>query len=365
MKLPDEYEQQKLSSGVKGMLIGAMIFVVGIFILILLLNRQPQSPDSKETYTVAESGQESSKSDSGRQDLPYAPNGNITPKDFDFWDLYPEDTEDVPAQTMEETETVSENDPSTDGRHTLVTDKDGKEEWVLISPYLPKQEYDYTKLVRQSELMKYYEDGRQVSYVGATISKYQDYVDFVKLRKAGVDFVMIRVGARGYGTGQLIPDENFSDNIKRATDAGLKIGLYFSSQAITEEEASEEADVVLQSIGDYKVSYPIVFDMELVANDTARIENLTREERTNLTRVFLEKIRDAGYQPMLYGNKEWLIKKVDLSKLTSYDVWLDQPGDLPDYPYQFTMWKYSNTASVDGIAGYADLSISFIDYSEK
>ena len=190
-------------------------------------------------------------------------------------------------------------------------------------------------------------------------------MDFVKLRKAGVDFVMIRVGVRGYGTGQLMMDEYFEDNMKRATDAGLKIGLYVSSQAITEEEVSEEAALVLDNIGDYEISYPIVFDMELVNNDTARIENLTRDERTNLTKKFLDTVSTAGYQPMLYGNKEWLIKKIDLSRLTAYDVWLDQPGDLPDYPYEFTMWQYSDTAVVDGIAGYADLSISFIDYSEK
>ncbi|MGN1205124.1 MAG: GH25 family lysozyme [Lachnospiraceae bacterium] len=360
MKLPDEYEQQNLSPGVKRMLIGAMLFVAGLFVLILLVNRQQQTSGNQPS-----GNKEATMGIASGQTNPQIEQNTLTPDDFDFWDMYPEETTEETVEESTETQTQTENDPSTDGRHTLVTDKDGKEEWVLISPYLPKQEYDYTKLICRSGFMEYYEDGKKVSYVGATVSKYQDYVDFVKLRKAGVDFVMIRVGVRGYGTGQLIMDENFSDNMKRATDAGLKIGLYFSSQAVTEEEVLEEAEMVLESIGDYTVSYPIVFDMELVDNDTARIENLTREERTNLAKTFLNTISEAGYQPMLYGNKEWLMKKIDLSKLTSYDVWLDQPGDLPDYPYRFTMWQYSDTVSVDGIAGYADLSISFIDYSEK
>lgn len=79
---------------------------------------------------------------------------------------------------------TTDTDPSTDGKHTLVTNRDGKEEWVLISPYLPKHEYDFTKLVCQSDFMKYYQDGKLTSYVGVDISKYQDYVDFLKLKKS-------------------------------------------------------------------------------------------------------------------------------------------------------------------------------------
>ena len=160
-------------------------------------------------------------------------------------------------------------------------------------------------------------------------------------------------------------DENFLDNIKRASDAGLEIGLYFFSQAVSKEEAIEEANLVLENIGDYKITYPIAFDMEFIVGDTARIEALTREEKTTIAKTFMDTIEAAGYKAMLYGNKEWLIRRVDLSKLTSYDIWLSQPGDIPDYPYKFTMWQYSTTASIDGIAGYANLNISFIDYSEK
>jgi GH25 family lysozyme M1 (1,4-beta-N-acetylmuramidase) len=105
--------------------------------------------------------------------------------------------------------------------------------------------------------------------------------------------------------------------------------------------------------------------MESVENDTARTDALSRSEKTDIAKAFLDTISAAGYKTIIYGNKEWLIKQIDMSKLTAYDVWLSQQTDIPDYPYQFTMWQYSQQGSVDGIAGYADMNISFIDYSEK
>ena len=364
MRLPEEFDEQpKMNMSALKMIIGVTLFIIAILVLVLIMNSDgtKRNTSGNGQNAGAQSGSIAENEQSGDKIVP----GTLTPEDFDFWDMYPEETTSpLPEETKAQDEVVEE-DPSTDGRHTLVVGLDGKEEWVLISPYLPKHEYDYTKLVCKSNLMEYYEDGRRISYVGVDISKYNDYVDFVKLKKAGIDFVMIRVGVRGYGTGQLMLDEYFLENMKRASDAGLEIGLYFSSQAITKEEAIEEANLVLENIGEYRITYPIAFDMELITGDTARIENLSREEKTNIAKAFLDTIETAGYKPMLYGNKEWLIKKVDLSKLTDYDIWLSQPGDLPDYPYKFTMWQYNKTASVDGIYGYANLNISFIDYSEK
>ncbi len=364
MRLPDEYDDRPgINGSMMRMMIGAILFITALLVLVLVLNKE-EKPNS-DTGSVQTSGVNQLAQMPTGSDQSVEP-GTLSPDDFDFWDMYPEEsTVEVPVETKVEEKEEVKDDPATDGKHTLVTYANGEEEWVLISPYLPKHEYDYTKLVCQSDIMKYYVDGKQTSYVGVDISKYQDYVDFVKLKKEGIDFVMIRVGARGYGTGQITMDEYFLDNIKRASDAGLEIGLYFFSQAITKEEAIEEANTVLQNIGEYKITYPIAFDMEFIPNDTSRIENLSREEKTAITKAFLETIKDAGYLPMIYGNKEWLIKRVDLSKLTEYDVWLSQPGDLPDYPYKFAMWQYSNTAVVDGIAGYSNLNISFIDYSEK
>lgn len=363
MRLPEDYEERSgMTPAVVMSIVAVTLFVGVILVLVLLMNSNNKNEHGKQTSASSNVQTSSPIIDDSENSVK---TGSLTPDDLDFWDMYPPEEEASPEPVEEPKKEVVENDPATDGKHTLIQYADGKEEWVLISPYLPKHEYDFTRLVCQSDFMKYYENGKQVSYVGVDISKFQDYVDFVKVKKAGIDFVMLRVGARGYGTGQLILDDYFADNLKRATDAGLEVGVYFFSQAITKEEAVEEANMVIDNLGEYKITYPVAFDMELIENDTARTDTLSRSERTEITKTFLDTIAAAGYKTIIYGNKEWLIKQIDMSKLTAYDVWLSQQTDIPDYPYKFTMWQYSLEGSVDGIAGYVDMNISFIDYSEK
>lgn len=368
MRLPNEYDDEpKMSAVGVYSIIGVSLFVTAVLILVLVVNNKSASKTHTQPSQKYVIDNETKNGEQGVSDSHGYLDGKpiLSPDDLDFWDMYPEEKEEVKESGKDKPKQEIVEDPATDGKHTLITYADGKEEWVLISPYLTKHEYDFTKLVCQSNIMKYYVEGKQVSYLGADISKYHDYVDFVKLKKAGVNYVMLRVGARGYGSGQLMLDDYFTDNIKRATDAGLYVGVYFFSQAITKEEAVEEAEMVIEYVKDYKITYPVAFDMEFIENDTSRIDNLSRDEKTTIAKEFLETIKAAGYKPMIYGNKEWLIKRVDLSKLSNYDIWLSQTGDIPDYPYRFTMWQYSTTASLDGIAGYANLNISFIDYSEK
>lgn len=363
MKLQDDFEDRSgMTPTVIMTIIAVTAFVAVILVLVLLLN------DGKRPNRPGQSSGESQEASSPvitSEPLEIGSGSGLHPESLDFWDKYPEKESSSPEEDQSSDQAEEKNDPATDGRHTLVTYADGSEEWVLISPYLPKHEYDFTKMVCQSGLMKYYENGKQVSYVGVDVSKNQDYIDFVKVKKAGIQFVMIRAGARGYGTGNLIVDEYFSDNLKRATDAGLAVGVYFYSQAVTEDEAVEEANLVLQNLGEYKISYPIAFEMELITNDTARTDGLRKADRTKIAKAFLKTIADKGYKTALYGNKEWLIKEVDMSKLTAYDVWLTQPGDIPDYPYKFTMWQYDTKGTVDGISGYVNLNVSFVDYTEK
>ena len=213
--------------------------------------------------------------------------------------------------------------------------------------------------------MSYYDNGRDISYLGADLSKYNGDVDFRALKEAGADFVMLRIGSRGYGSGQIVPDEKFEENIKKAIDAGLEVGVYFFSQAITAEEAVEESNYIIQVLANYQITYPVAFDMEYVQNDKARIEVLSRDEKTAVAKAFLTNIKAAGYKPLLYGTKEWLIKHIDLTKLTDFDVWLSQQKDIPDYPYKFQMWQYTLSGGSGGIDGDVSWNISFVDYSEK
>ena len=365
MRLPEDYDDHSsMTPTVIMTIVAVTAFVGAILIMVLMMNNDTKNGSLRD--------QLASEEVQGSSPVVLAPDvdelltgSTLQPEDLDFRDKDPPKEPEEPSEETPPPQEAVENDPATDGKHTLVQYSNGKEEWVLISPYLPKHEYDFTRLVCQSDLMKYYVDGRQTSYVGVDISKVQDYVDFVKVKKSGINFVMLRAGARGYGTGQLIVDDYFNDNLKRATDAGLEVGVYFFSQAITKEEAVEEANMVLENLGEYQISYPIAFDMEFIENDQARIDSLSKADKTAIAKAFLDTIAAAGYKTMLSGNKEWLIKEIDMSKLTAYDVWLSQLTDVPDYPYQFTMWQYSTQGSVDGIAGAVNMNISFIDYSEK
>ncbi len=322
----------------------------------------------------------------------------LTASDLDFWDMYPEEEEfvadtgaegvtstvttgktvgeaekdksarydeEAKAVAEEEAKKEAEEDPSKDGKHTLLTFADGSEEWVLINPYLESNTYDYTKLQMRADKMAYYEDGRSVSYLGADLSKYNGDVDFHALKESGIEFVMLRLGARGYGSGQIMLDEKFDEYMNKASEAGLEIGVYFFSQAITAEEAVEESNFIIQTLTGRNITYPVAFDMEYVQNDKARVEILSKEEKTAVARAFLENIKAAGYKPMIYGTKEWLIKEINLTKLTEYDIWLSQQKDIPDYPYKFQMWEYTTEGEIAGVDGDVDLNICFVDYAEK
>ena len=204
-------------------------------------------------------------------------------------------------------------------------------------------------------------DGKTATII---VDKNDDYIDYSKVKRDNIDFVLIKLGQRGYSTGTLTLDENFYTNLKNAKDAGLHAGVLFSSQAITKEEAEEEAQFVLDSLGEETIDYPVCFYMNYVPNDKARIENITPEERTMIAKAFMDKIGEAGHNSILYGNKEWLLCDMNYTTVSYYDILLDQEEDLPDFPYRIKMWKYA-TKDISGVSGKSELIISFIDYSVK
>lgn len=365
MRLDDDYDYEERRGGVPVAAFSiAIVAIMAVVLVVVFMNNDKKSSSNLNRNQNAQLQTKESKAVSEND---WSTGSTLTADDLDFWDMYPKtETDEVEKveKKQKETEEIIE-DPAEDGKHTKITYADGTEEWVLINPYLTKHTYDFTNLVSQSNLMKYYENGKKVSFLGVAVSKYQDYIDFAALKSEGVDYVMIRVGARGYSTGQITLDENFEENMLRAKDAGLDIGVYFYSQAVSEAEAVEEANFVIEHIKDHQINYPVAFMMEDISNDKARTDELGKNDKTIIARAYLNTVRDAGYIPMVYGTKEWLIKEVDLSKLSDYDIWLSQNSDIPDYPYRFSMWQYSNTGDIDGLSGYADLNITFIDYSAK
>lgn len=247
----------------------------------------------------------------------------------------------------------------------LTYDDTGAEVHIPILADVPRHNYDWTCLQNKDGFKNYIVDNEVVSYRGIDVSSFQGDIDWKAVKAAGVDFAMIRAGYRGYGTGKMMPDEYFHQNMRGAIDAGIDVGVYYFSQAISAEEAVEEAEFVLAQIKDYDITYPIAYDMETISHDTARTDSLTGRQITDHAIAFCETVKAAGYTPTVYANRRFLILKLDLSRLTMYDTWYAAYVSYPDYPYDFQMWQFTDTGSVDGIKGDVDINIGFKDYSAQ
>lgn len=225
---------------------------------------------------------------------------------------------------------------------------------------LAKNTYDPEAFMADGDgVMHYYEDGERVSHKGIDVSKYQDKIDWEKVASDEVEYAFIRLGIRGYTEGDIIEDETFEDNIKGALKNDIDVGVYFFTQALSEEEAEEEAAYVIESIAPYQVKYPIVLDVESVTSTKARGNDLTREERTQYCIAFCEKIKEAGYTPMIYGNLKTFTLLLNIEELEDYDKWFAYYDESYYFPYDFKIWQYTNKGKVAGIKGDVDLNISF------
>lgn len=208
--------------------------------------------------------------------------------------------------------------------------------------------------------IQYLTDGQVTSHKGVDVSKFQGDIDWTLVAQDGVEFAFIRVGNRGYGQeGRLVEDEKFTANIEGAIGAGIKVGVYFYTQAVNEQEMLEEANLVLSKIAPYQIECPVVLDVEKVSNANGRMNSLTVEERTALARLFCQTIAQAGYRPMIYHNTEMGALMLDLTQLEEYDKWLAAYSDTLYYPYAYQIWQYSDRGHVQGIAGEVDMNISF------
>lgn len=196
---------------------------------------------------------------------------------------------------------------------------------------------------------------------GVDVSEHQLDIDWKQVAASGVDYAYIRVGWRGYTEGGLFEDAYFERNIQGALDAGLHVGVYMFSQAVTVQEAIEEADFVLERIGKYKVTLPVVFDWEKIEAAEARSHGLTMELRTDCARAFCETVKSAGYVPCVYFNRNLGYYGYDLTRLTDYEFWFSLPeSGFPNFYYACDMWQYSFTETVPGIAEPTDMNLWFI-----
>lgn len=365
MKLNNDFDEQ--NNRITGVAVGLCLTAIVLVVFVLLVTNYDLI---KRKLGTATSEVSQPVYVSKIPDKPTVSSSNLHVSDLDFYEMYQEtDTilESSVSDSVDITSTEEVLTEANDGKHFEIVDYDGHHEWITINQYISKNQYDYTNLVKQGSILKYYDDNKCISSFGVDISKDQGYVDFNKLKKAGADFVIIRVGQRGYQSGTLSEDEYFKDSLKRATDAGLGVGVYFLSQAVNDEEASEEADYLIERIAGYDINYPVAFVMKYVSNDVSRVEGVSKANKTMIAKTFLKKIKEAGYKPLLYGDTAWLVRYIDLSKvINDYDIWLsDTESDVPGYPYKYAMWQYDKAGTIDGISGVVNFNLSYIDYSIK
>ena len=194
------------------------------------------------------------------------------------------------------------------------------------------------------------------SVLGIDVSYAQGVIDWNKVANAGIKFAIIRAAFRGYGTGRIVADEWFERNIKGATAAGIKVGVYFFSQAINETEGAEEADYIINQIKHYKVTLPVVIDTEYVSDSRARGNSISKTTRTAAVKAFCERSLQRGYTPMIYASTSWLNNQLDMSKLSSYKVWVAQYYNRVTYTGKYQCWQYTSSGHVDGINTKVDMN---------
>lgn len=205
-------------------------------------------------------------------------------------------------------------------------------------------------------------------FKGIDISKYQGEIDFSKVKK-DVDFVIIRVGFTGYGSGDFNLDPKFKQNVDGCVSNNIPFGFYWFSQAINTNEAAAEADFVISNIKNYKPKYPIFIDSEYsgASNNSGRADSLSTSERTAIVKTFCETVESYGFYSGYYCSRSWSITKLEPSKLVAFDFWVADwgnysNGNKPSTVNSYGIWQYSNSGSCSGISGRVDMNYSYKDY---
>ena len=279
-----------------------------------------------------------------------------------MWRMYqyvPEEEEPEEPQepdTPETPEEPEEEDPAETG-YIVYRDKR-----IPVLEDVPVCEYDKSLFSYEDGRLSYHEEGVD-TWFGIDVSSYQGEIDWEAVADDGVEYAFIRVGFRGYTAGTLNMDRYFHQNVQGALDAGLSVGVYFFSQAISEEEAVEEAEYVLDALAGYDIDFPVVFDWEPIGSSSARTNDLSGEVLTDCAIAFCERVAEEGYTPMVYFNQPVGYLQYELDRLTDYDFWYAQyptaDNMVPSMYYNFQIWQYTSSGRVDGVEGNVDLNLSW------
>ena len=217
--------------------------------------------------------------------------------------------------------------------------------------------YDWSGLERSGDRLAFRENGEVRSQLGVDVSDHQGAIDWSAVASDGVDFAFVRVGNRGYTEGALYADTRYAENIDNATSAGLDVGAYFFSQAVSVEEAREEAEFVLRLLAGRYLALPVAYDHEPVADGAGRANNMDRETLTACARAFCERLEQGGYGTMIYGNSGDMAR-YDRADLGGRPVWFaEYDAAEPHAQFDFAIWQYTNGGSVAGIGTAVDLNL--------
>ena len=195
---------------------------------------------------------------------------------------------------------------------------------------------------------------------GIDVSEFQAPIQWDAVKASGIDFAIIRCGGRKYGDGELFVDEAFTENINGAKNAGLQTGAYFFSQAITPDEAAEEAKLALNTLQGCDISLPVFFDWERPSDETARTKTIELSALTEIAAAFCDTIRKGGYTPGIYFNRQLGYYAYDWSELSDCARWCADLNAWPDFYYSVDFWQYSFDGEVDGIGIQTDRNLMFV-----
>jgi len=338
---------------------------------------------------------------------------NIVSQDLDFWEMYDDEIkedendaiddndganssssekvvnkdntkkkdkdedEDKDASDNSMNDEDNSEDKFEDDNHLKVMGSDGKPAYYDVISEVPKNNYNLSEYLELENGVLSYKDEKTYTKRGIDISKHQGTIDFSKVKNAGIDFVMLRVASRGYESGNITIDDKFVEYTTGATAAGLQVGVYLYSQAITDIEAVEEANYAVAAILNYNVTYPVACYLDEVNSEDSRTKKLTVKDRTAIVKKFCDTVISYGKKPVICATRDYMISKLDLKELESYDFWIRNNVEIKEneegvqelnyasYPYKYSMWQYSDKGSVDGISGSVDLDFSFEDYAER
>lgn len=380
----DETSYQKTVA----MCIAAASLVVLIFLIILYMNtKDNKAKEVARNVTLEET----------TEDDFLAQSHNFTSDDLDFWKdanlnepekkkdpdgqktpfknaEEDESTEDSIEEGQEGEEATEDNDEQSnpdadneelnDENHISVTTDDGKQKYYEIMSEVDKNEYDFNDSLKKDGGILNYNDSKIKSIKGIDISNRNGNIDFAKVKDDGVAFAMLRLGNRNSVTGVIELDDKFVEYAQNANLNAINIGAYFTSQAISEAEAIEEANYIVGAIGGFNIKYPVAIDLGSVKDESSRAKDVTLKDRTQFIKKFCETVKSYGYQPVIHASRDILIAGLDLSELTEYDVWLSDTTIPTDFPYMFTMWQYNKKGEISGIDGTVNINLLFSTVAE-